>query len=130
MDAIHILLVDDNAAFLDILHRFLQQHDDLIVVGTAKSGEEGLAEALHLKPDVVVIDLAMRDLPGLKAIPRLRTALPHAEIIALTLWDSDVYRQAALASGADRFVSKAVMNADLLPAIRNVTKHEARAKAV
>ena len=126
MDAIRILLVDDNAAFLGILHRFLQQHGDLIVVGTAHSGEKGLAEALHLKPDVIVIDLAMRDLPGLKAIPRLRTALPHAEIIALTLWDSDVYRQAALASGADRFVSKAAMNAELLPAIRDLKQPSER----
>jgi DNA-binding NarL/FixJ family response regulator len=130
MDAIRILLVDNNAAFLGILHRFLQQHGDLTVVGTAHSGEEGLADALHLKPDVIVIDLAMRGMSGLQAIPQLRVALPHAGIIALTLWDSSVYRKAALDSGADYFVSKAVMNTDLLPAIHGVMKYDLRAKVV
>jgi two-component system response regulator NreC len=127
MDAIRILLVDDNAAFLDILHRFLQQHDDLLVVGTAQSGEEGLTKAQRLKPEVIVIDLAMRGMSSLQVIPRLRTALPSLGIVVLTLWDTTVYRAAALTSGADSFVSKVAMTIDLVPAIRSAVKSNTHA---
>lgn len=56
------------------------------------------------------------------AIPRLRAALPNAGILVLTIMDFSSYRQAALAAGADGFVPKATMCADLLPAIRHVVQ--------
>jgi len=62
----------------------------------------------------------MPGLPGLKAIPLLRGALPNLGIIALTLMEPNGYRQAALAAGADEFVSKATLATDLHPAIRRV----------
>jgi DNA-binding NarL/FixJ family response regulator len=63
----------------------------------------------------------MSDLPGLELIPLLRAALPKLGIIALTLMDTDDYRKAALAAGANDFVSKNTMNIDLLPAIQKIT---------
>ena len=76
--------------------------------------------AQDLEPDVALIDLSMPDLPGLELIPLLRAALPKIGIIALTLMDTEDYRKAALAAGADDFVSKDTMNIDLLPAIQKV----------
>jgi len=64
----------------------------------------------------------MPGLSGLETIPRLRAMLPEVSIIALTLLDAKVYRQAALAAGADDFVPKANLSTDLLPAIRRVAK--------
>lgn len=120
MTPISVLLVDDNPTFLQIAARFLMQHDDVILVDVCNGGRQALEKAAALHPQVVLIDLAMYDLPGLQAIPRLRTLLPEAGIIALTLLDANSYRQAALLAGADDFVPKAALNTELLPAIHRV----------
>jgi DNA-binding NarL/FixJ family response regulator len=120
MSATTILLVDDNPAFRRIAARFLQLLPEVMVVDTASGGRDGLARAQALRPDVVLMDLHMNDLPGLEAIPRLRACLPEVGIIALTLMETSGYREAALAAGADEFVAKARMDTDLLPAIHRV----------
>ena len=118
MNAARLLLIDDNPSLLRILCRFLKQYGDLTVLDTAQSSSDALAKARHLKPDVILLDLAMKDVSGLDMLPRLRADLPGAHIVVLTLQDTAAYRQAALGLGADAFVSKAAMNAELLPAIR------------
>ena len=117
---ISVLLVDDNPIFLRILTRFLEERSrlEVIVVGSADGGEKALAKAPLLKPQVILVDLAIPDIHGLELIPRLRVLLPDATIIALTLMDPGSYREAVMAAGADDFVSKATLETDLLPAIR------------
>jgi DNA-binding NarL/FixJ family response regulator len=124
MGPISVLLVDDNPAFLRIATRFLQEqgHDEVIVVGAAGGGEEGLILAQEQRPDIVLVDLRMPGLSGLETIPLLRSMLPSVGIIALTLWDANGYRGAALAAGADDFVSKFAVNTELLPAIQRVAR--------
>ncbi len=122
MNPISILLVDDNPSFLRIATRFLQEHDDVVVVGTAGGGEEALTLVQDQQPDIVLIDLAMPGLSGLATIPLLRIVLPEVGIIALTVLDTNGYRQAALAAGANDFVPKANLDTDLLPAIRRVAQ--------
>jgi two-component system response regulator DegU len=124
MNPISVLLVDDNSTFLQILARFLrtQYQDEVVVVGTASGGKEALRTSQDLQPQVILLDLAMPDVPGLDVIPVLRTRMPDVIIIALTLWDTDAYREAARAAGADAFVSKASLSTDLLPAIRRLVQ--------
>ncbi len=126
MRHIRLMLIDDNATFLRIVSRFLQQNKDVVVVGTATGGEAALARAQDLQPHVVLLDLAMPGLSGFDTIPRLRQLLPEVRIIVLTLLNVDGYRQAALAAGADDFVSKSAINTDLLPAIRRAAMATAR----
>ena len=116
---IRVLLVDDNEAFRRAATGFLQRQHELIVVGAIGGGEEALAQAQDLQPQVIVIGL---DMPGLETIPRLRKVLPGVGIIALTLLEGNAYRQAAMAAGADDLVHKAELITDLLPAIRRVTQ--------
>jgi DNA-binding NarL/FixJ family response regulator len=118
MSRISVLLVDDNPVFLSIATQFLQTHDDLMVIGAITGGEEALLQAQDLRPDVVLVDLAMPDLSGLEIIPRLRSVLPEAGVIALTTYADDAYRRAALDAGANEFISKTDMGSELLPAIR------------
>jgi two-component system response regulator DesR len=120
MSPISVLIVDNNLTFLRVATRLLEAYDDVLVVGTVRGDEDVLAQAEDLRPDIVLIDISMPNLPGLKIIPRLRAALPKAGIIALTLMSTDGYRQVALEAGADDFIPKAALGADLLPAIRQV----------
>ena len=119
MGTIAVLLIDNNPGFLRILTSFLERYGrgQIVVAGTALGGKEGITKACRLRPKVILVDLAMSDLHGLEAIPRLRSTLPDTGIIALTLMDAESYRDAALAAGADEFVSKIGLDTDLLPAI-------------
>ncbi len=119
---ISVLLVDDNATFRQIAARFLQAFDDVTVVGTAAGGAEALTQAQALRPQVILLDLLMPDVPGLEAIPRLRAALPDVGIIALTLHDADGYRRAALAAGADDFVTKPFNKVELLVRVKSLLR--------
>ncbi len=118
MAPISVLLVDDNSFFLRMATRFLTGFADLRVLDSVSSAQQALDKAKELKPEVVLLDLNMPGIPGLALIPSLRAALPNSRIIVLTLWESDMYRQAALAAGAHDFVSKSLIASHLAPAIR------------
>ena len=106
-DPIRIVVVDDNATFLEIVLEYLRRQDQLAVVGATQRGQEALALVPQVRPQVILLDLCLPDLPGLG-------------IVILTLHSLEAYRQAALAAGADEFVSKQRLIPDLLPAIRRV----------
>ena len=115
-----ILLVDDNPVFLKTAGEFLKEHGGKAVgvIAMAGGGHEALAAAENLRPQVILMDLSIPDLPGLILIPRLRKMLPDAGIIVLSMLDTEGYRVAAFASGADEFVSKTEIFSELVPAIQ------------
>jgi DNA-binding NarL/FixJ family response regulator len=121
-DTMSLMLVDDNATFLRILQRFLEERGagEISVIATAGGGTEALSKAPVVCPKIIVVDLAMPDMHGLEVIPRLRRILPDAGIIALTMLGGEGYRRAAIAAGADDFVTKGELEVELLPAIRRV----------
>ncbi|KAF0109019.1 MAG: putative two-component response regulator [Anaerolineaceae bacterium] len=122
MNTIRILLVDDNPMFLGITREFLQLQVELTVVGAAHNGREALVQAEKLKPDVILLDLNMPGLSGLETIPKLQKITPQAKIIALTMMNQEAYQPAALAAGADGFVAKGSMGAELVTTIQRVVK--------
>lgn len=122
MKPISLLVVDDNITFLDIACRFLEQQEDMSIVGTATSGQEALHKALELKPCVILLDLNLPDVSGFQIIPQLRVALPEMGIIVLSLSEAAHYREAVILTGADELVSKNNMNVQLLPTIRQVVQ--------
>ena len=122
MDPISVLLVDDSHIFRSAAIRFLEQYPEVVVVGSASEGKEALAQAQQLRPQIILIDLRMPGLSGLETIPLIKDRLPETKIIALTMLDTSGYRQAALAAGADDFISKSNTNTDLLPVIRRMAQ--------
>jgi len=124
MKPVSVLLVDDHRLFLRLVARFLQEQGaaEVAIAGVAYNGHEALTQAQALRPQAILLDLAMPDLSGLEVIPRLRVILPTAAIIVLTGRKAEGYRQAALAAGADGFVSKATLATDLLPTIRQLAQ--------
>ena len=83
-DPIRVLVVDDHAVVREGLRSFLELQDGIDVAGEACDGEEALAEAARLEPDVVLMDLVMPNLDGVAALRRLREELPRARVIVLT----------------------------------------------
>ncbi len=98
--SISVLLIDDSVTFLHATTQFLEAHEGITVIGTADNGNEALKQADKLRPQVILPGLAMPGLPGLQAIPKLREILPEVGIIALTVMNTNSFRQASLAAGA------------------------------
>ena len=128
MTTLSVLLVDDNRTFLRILTEFLSEAGEgaLRVVGSVLDGREAVVQAETLQPDVVLVDLQMPLQSGLALLPHLRTRLPNAILVALTLLDPDVYQAETLAAGADAFVSKMRLEHDLIPTIRQLASRRPR----
>ena len=111
-----LLLVDDSANFLKALHGYLAQFRQLMVVGTASTGEHAIALAEQLAPDVVVMDAQMPGIGGLAAT-RIVKSLPRApKVLLLTLFDHGEVRSAAREAGADFFIAKDRLH-DEFPAV-------------
>jgi len=117
---IRILLVDSNTGFLRLTSNFLLRSLKDAVISKARNVEAALAQAEEHHPRVILLELSMPDRSGIELISRLREMLPKAGIIVLTTLDADVYRKVALAAGAEEFVAKANLTAELLPAIQKV----------
>ena len=117
---VRVLLVDDSATFRRVAGHFLEQQEGLRVVGALSGGQAALDQVKILRPQVVLVDLEMPGLSALETIRRLRDSYPRLGIIALTLLEASAYRGASLGAGADDFVSKYTMGAELLPVIREV----------
>jgi two-component system, NarL family, response regulator NreC len=121
MSTVNILLVDDHAVIRAGLRLVLERHSDFHVVGEASDGREGVAEAARLRPDVVVMDLAMPNLNGMEAARQIVASSPAIAIVVLSMHSDEEYVLRALKSGARAYVLKESAEADLIAAVRAVT---------
>ena len=124
MAPIRLLLVDDQALFREGLHTLLSVHSDLEVVGEAKNGQEALALAGSLQPDVVLMDLRMPVLDGVAATRALKESHPYCRVIVLTTFDDDEYVFEGLRAGAMGYLLKDVSSDKLVEAIRAAARGE------
>jgi DNA-binding NarL/FixJ family response regulator len=122
--AIRVLLVDDQALFREGLETLLSVHKDIEVVGQASNGQEAVEVALQVHPDVVLMDVRMPNLNGVRATRRLKKALPQCRVIVLTTFDDDEYVFDALRAGAVGYLLKDVPSARLVEAIRATARGE------
>ncbi|MFJ7243501.1 response regulator [Kitasatospora sp. NPDC098652] len=122
---IRVLVVDDQPLVRRGLSLILSPDPSLTVVGEAEDGEQAVAAALRLRPDVVVMDIRMPVLDGVGATERLARELPECRVLALSTFDMDEYVVAALRAGAHGFLPKDVSPEELGSAIRTVHAGEA-----
>ena len=113
-----VLLVDDHTAIRQALRMMLESEADMVVVGEAGDGAEGVAVAATLEPDVTIVDLAMPGMGGLAAIPALRKAAPRTAILVFTMHESAAYVHEAMRTGARGYLLKSAHKEELLSAIR------------
>ncbi|MFJ4794052.1 response regulator [Kitasatospora purpeofusca] len=122
---IRVLLVDDQPLVRRGLSLILSPDPTVEVVGEAEDGEQAVALAHRLRPDVVVMDIRMPVLDGVGATEELSRTLPDCKVLALSTFDMDEYVVAALRAGAHGFLPKDVSPEDLGAAIRTVHAGEA-----
>jgi DNA-binding NarL/FixJ family response regulator len=122
--AIRVLLVDDQALFREGLETLLSVHRDIQVVGQASNGQEAVEVAAQVGPDVVLMDVRMPILNGVRATRRLKRAQPQCRVIVLTTFDDDEYVFDALRAGAVGYLLKDVASARLVEAIRAAARGE------
>jgi len=122
MDKIRILLAEDHAVVRESIARFLEKEPDFEVVAEAADGEETVRLASELKPDVIVLDVAMPKLNGIEATKQIKATQPSVSILILTAYDYDQYIFALLEAGAAGYLLKDVSGRELINAIRAVHK--------
>jgi DNA-binding NarL/FixJ family response regulator len=118
--AIRVLLAEDQTLMRQGLRTILDLEEGFEVVGEAADGEEAVALALAVRPDVVLMDVRMPRADGVAATARLTAGLPSTRVIILTTFDHDEYVFEGLKAGARGYLLKDTPAAELLGAIRSV----------
>ena len=118
MDAIRILLVDDQQVIREGLRRMLEIEPDLKVVGEAADAKEALAQVESLSPEVILMDIKMPGVDGIELTRQVKQKKPSCNIIMLTLYDE--YLTQAIEAGASGYLVKDIKRDELLRAIRAV----------
>ena len=124
VSAVRVVIVDDDALVRAGLAMILGGDDGIQVVGQAGDGEEGVALALRLRPDVVLMDIRMPVLDGLGATVRLLAQPRPPKVIVLTTFDADDYVVRALRGGASGFLLKDTPPAQIVAAVHKVAAGE------
>jgi DNA-binding NarL/FixJ family response regulator len=118
MDRIRVLIADDHVMVREGLRLLLEAQCDLVVVGEAGDGIESLERARELKPDVVLLDIAMPRMSGLEAVRLIREAVPETRIVVLSMYEKEAYAHQAIEAGAHGYVLKGEPSSEVLAAIR------------
>jgi DNA-binding NarL/FixJ family response regulator len=117
---VRVLLVDD-VADLRTLYRVVLESDGAFrVVGEAGDGEDAIQAARTLRPDLVLLDLAMPKMDGLQALPEILRAAPEARVVILSGFDEHRLGETARRLGAHDYIEKGMAPADLVERLRGL----------
>jgi DNA-binding NarL/FixJ family response regulator len=125
MEPIRVLIADDHPLVREGVRALLASVSDMAIVGEAANGEEAIARAAELQPDVILMDLHMPGINGIEATRQVLQISPHIEILVLTMLEDDDSVFAAMRAGARGYLLKGADQAEVLRAITAVTHGEA-----
>jgi two-component system NarL family response regulator len=124
MNPIKILIADDHPVVREGLTALINRREDMVVVAEASNGREAVAQFLHHRPDVALVDLRMPEMDGAEAIAAIRERAPAARVVVLTTYDDDEDIQRVLRAGAKAYMLKDAPREELVACIHAV--HEGR----
>jgi len=125
MEPIRVLIADDHPLVREGVRALLVSVSDMAIVGEAANGEEAIARAAELQPNVILMDLHMPGINGIEATRQVLQINPHIEILVLTMLEDDDSVFAAMRAGARGYLLKGADQAEVLRAITAVTHGEA-----
>ena len=123
-DKIRILIADDHTIVRQGLSRLLEEQPDLKVVGEATDGQKTVEQALALKPDVLIMDIAMPRMNGIEAAKRIRKLLPKTKILILSMYSHEHYIHQLMEAGVSGYLLKDDSGRDIIKAIHAALKDE------
>ncbi|MGA8184787.1 MAG: response regulator transcription factor [Terriglobia bacterium] len=122
MPKIRVLIADDHALVRDGIKALLSLTSDIEVIGEATDGRQAIDRCRELKPDVVLMDIAMPGLGGLEATMELKHTAPDTRVLVLTQYDDPEYVRRFLKIGIAGYVLKRMLGSDLASAIRSAAQ--------
>jgi len=125
MEPIRVLIADDHAIFRRGLCALLSAVSDIEIIGEAATGDEAIAQASVLEPDVILMDLQMPGFNGIEATRRILRTSPHIGILVLTMFEDDDSIFAAMRTGARGYLLKGADQTEIVRAIKAVDSGEA-----
>jgi DNA-binding NarL/FixJ family response regulator len=125
MERIRVLVADDHPVFRYGMRALISSDPDIELVGEATDGEEAVARAIELRPDVILMDIDMPEIDGIEATRKILEALPHTSVLMLTMSEEDESVVAAVRAGARGYVLKDAEGEEMLRAIRAAAGGEA-----
>jgi len=120
LSIVRILVADDHALFRQFVVELLGKRPELQVVGEASDGLEALQKAVELRPDLILLDIGLPSLDGIKVARKMRSLVPESKIIFLTQESSADVVEEALSLGARGYVAKIRAQVDLFAAVETV----------
>jgi pilus assembly protein CpaE len=129
-EVIRVLIVDDARTTLDNLQKLLSLESDIQVVGTAMNGEEGISQARKLNPNVVLMNIDLPVVDGIRATQTLVEELPGSPVIIISIQGDREYLRRAMRSGASEFLIKPFSGDELIASVRRVYRLEQEKEAV
>lgn len=118
MSSVRVLVVDDQRLVREGIASLLSIQEGIAVVGTAVDGQEAVAKAAELTPDVILMDVRMPVLDGIAATAQIRRTQPECRVLMLTTFDDEEYIIRSLQAGAMGYLLKDIPAGDLAQAIR------------
>jgi NarL family two-component system response regulator LiaR len=124
MSNIKILLAEDHVITREGIRKLLEKEEGLTVIGEVGDGEEAIRLAGEMKPDVIIMDIAMPKINGIEATKKIKTNNPGIAVLILSAYDDDEYVFALLKAGAAGYLLKNVSGDELTSAIKAVCEGE------
>ena len=119
-----ILLVDDHPIVRDGLTTIINHQRDLNVCGGADDAHQALKAISELKPDIVVVDISLKNSDGIELTKSIKAKYPKLRVLVLSVHDESIYAERALRAGARAYLMKEVVSENIVKAIRSVSKGE------
>jgi two-component system response regulator NreC len=122
MDKLRIMLAEDHLTVREGIKLLVNAQPDMEVIGEVGDGSAALKEVQKLHPDIIVMDISMPELNGLKATKKLKQVCPDVKVLTLTRHTDDAYLQQLIEAGASGYVLKQSAPSELIRAIRSIAE--------
>lgn len=115
-----IFIADDHVLIREGLRKILREESDMTVVGEAQSGSEVIDRIANSNCDVLILDLALPDKPGLEVLKEVKVRFPHVRVLILSMFPENRFALRTLKAGADGYLTKESAADELVAALRQI----------